>query len=73
MPPPEPPARPARPAPPADEGPRAPSDATEAAGATATPDWVPDSGRLTIVEARDLARNLGIATATAAPDGGVKD
>jgi hypothetical protein len=30
-----------------------------------TPAWVPDAGRLTIVEAKDLQRNLGLIDAAA--------
>lgn len=38
------------------------------AGEPEPPSWVPDAGRLTIVGARDLERNLGIV-ADAGPDG----
>jgi hypothetical protein len=31
------------------------------------PSWVPEAGRLTIVQAPDLARNLGLAPAVAPP------
>jgi hypothetical protein len=46
---------------------QAPAPAPPRAAPTAepeTPAWVPDSGRLSIIQAPDLARNLGIVEAT---------